>query len=32
MTEFEFSGRPLVEMGDDSPIYQAVAAMMEQIL
>jgi CO dehydrogenase maturation factor len=29
---FEFSGRPLVELGDGSPVYQAVAAMMEQIL
>jgi CO dehydrogenase maturation factor len=32
LTEFEFSGRPLVELGDGSPVYQAVAAMMEQIL
>ncbi|HEC24361.1 MAG TPA: hypothetical protein ENI95_15765 [Chloroflexi bacterium] len=32
MAEFEFSGRPLVELGDESPIYRAVAAMMEQIL
>jgi CO dehydrogenase maturation factor len=28
---FEFSGRPLVELGDDSPVYQAVAAMMQRI-
>ena len=32
MAEFEFTGRPLVEMGEDSQIYQAVKAMMEQIL
>lgn len=32
LDEFEFSGRPLVEMGDESPIYQAVAGMMKQIL
>jgi CO dehydrogenase maturation factor len=32
LSEFEFTGRPLVELGDDSPIYQAVAAMMQSIL
>jgi CO dehydrogenase maturation factor len=32
VTEFEFSGRPLIEMSDDSPVYQAVAAMLERIL
>jgi CO dehydrogenase maturation factor len=32
LMEFEFSGRPLVELGDESPVYQAVAAGMEQIL
>jgi CO dehydrogenase maturation factor len=32
LTTFEFSGRPLVELGDDSPVYQAVAEMMENIL
>lgn len=32
MAEFEFSGRPLVELGDDSPIYRKVAEMMEKIL
>ena len=32
VTEFEFSGRPLVEMSDDSPVYQTVAAMLEKIL
>jgi CO dehydrogenase maturation factor len=29
---FEFSGRPLVELGDDSPVYQAVARMMPILL
>lgn len=32
LTSYEFSGRPLVEMGDSSPVFQAVAKMMEQIL
>lgn len=32
LVEFEFSGRPLVELGDDSPVYQAVAEMMDKIL
>jgi CO dehydrogenase maturation factor len=32
MAEFEFSGRPLVELGDESPVYQAVARMMSVIL
>jgi CO dehydrogenase maturation factor len=32
LMEFEFSGRPLVELGDESPVYQAVAAMMQGIL
>jgi CO dehydrogenase maturation factor len=32
MAEFEFSGRPLIELGDDSPVYQAVAAMMQKVL
>jgi len=32
MAELEFSGRPLVELGDESPVYQAVAAMLERIL
>ena len=32
LAEFEFSGRPLVDMGDDSPVYQAVAAMMQKAL
>jgi CO dehydrogenase maturation factor len=32
LAEFEFSGRPLVELGDNSPVYQAVVTMMEKIL
>lgn len=32
LVSFEFSGRPLVDLGDGSPVYQAVAGMMGQIL
>jgi CO dehydrogenase maturation factor len=32
LSEFEFTGQPLVELGDDSPVYQAVAGMLQQIL
>ena len=32
LVEFEFSGRPLVDLGDESPVYQAVAGMMARIL
>jgi CO dehydrogenase maturation factor len=32
IAEFEFTGRPLVEVNDDSPVYQTVAAMLERIL
>lgn len=32
MAEFEFSGRPLIEMADESPVYQTVAEMMRSIL
>ena len=32
LMEFEFSGRPLVELGDESPVYLAVAGMMEKLL
>ena len=32
LAEFEFSGRPLVELGDESPVYLAVVEMMEKIL
>ncbi len=30
--EFEFSARPLVELSDYSPLFQAVAGMMKKIL
>lgn len=29
---FEFSGKPLIELGDDSPVYQAVKGMMDEAL
>ncbi|MEN8172409.1 MAG: AAA family ATPase [Chloroflexota bacterium] len=32
LSNFEFSGRPLIELGNESPVYQAVAKMMEKIL
>jgi CO dehydrogenase maturation factor len=32
LMDFEFSGRPLVELGDQSPVYQSIARMMRQIL
>lgn len=32
LTEFEFSGKPLVKLGDYSPVYQSVAQMMARIL
>jgi CO dehydrogenase maturation factor len=32
LMEFEFSGRPLVELGDDSPVFAAVAEMMQKIV
>ena len=32
LMEFEFSGRPLVELGDESPVYQAIAGMLKTIL
>mgnify|MGYP001063155578 FL=1 len=32
LMDFEFSGRPLVELGNQSPVYQAVTRMMDQIL
>ncbi len=32
LADFEFSGRPLVDLPDDSPVYQAVAGMLRQIL
>ena len=32
LAAFEFSGKPLVDLGDDSPVYQTVAEMMASIL
>jgi len=32
LSEYEFSGRPLVGLGDQSPVYLAVAGMMGSIL
>lgn len=32
LANFEFSGRPLVELSNDSPVYQAVASMLKGIL
>jgi CO dehydrogenase maturation factor len=32
LTSFEFSGKPLVELGNNSPVYQAVEGMLETIL
>lgn len=32
LTNFEFSGKPLVELGNGSPVYQAVAGMLASIL
>jgi len=32
LTTFEFSGKPLVDLPEESPVYQSVAGMMEKIL
>lgn len=32
LASFEFSGRPLVELGNDSPVYQKIAEMVGEIL
>ncbi|MBZ0305945.1 MAG: AAA family ATPase [Anaerolineae bacterium] len=32
LAEFEFGGRPLIELGSESPVYQAVAGMMKKVL
>jgi CO dehydrogenase maturation factor len=32
LLEFEFTGRPLVQLGDNSPVYMAVAGMMSRLL
>ncbi len=30
--KFDYNGTPLLELKDDSPVYQAVAAMLDQTL
>jgi CO dehydrogenase maturation factor len=32
LTTYEFSGKPLVDLPDESPVYQSVATMMKKIL
>jgi len=32
LAEFEFSGKPLVELGDDSPVYLAVEKIMRRVI
>jgi CO dehydrogenase maturation factor len=32
LLHFEFSGRPLVELGEESPVYRAVEQMMRQLV
>ena len=32
LMDFEFSGRPLVELGDDSPVFRSVAEMIAKII
>lgn len=32
LAEFEFSGKPLAELGDESPVYQSIAQMLKTIL
>lgn len=32
LTEFEFSARPLMELADNSKVFQAVAAMLDKII
>jgi CO dehydrogenase maturation factor len=32
LVAFEFTGRPLIELGDDSVVYQAVAEMLSRVL
>lgn len=31
LVRYEFSGRPLIELGEDSPVYQAVVKMMDKL-
>ena len=32
VVEFDFNGKPLIDLDDDSPVYQAVSAMMDKTL
>jgi CO dehydrogenase maturation factor len=32
LAEFEFTGRPLIELDDNSPVYQSVREMFERAL
>ena len=32
LLEFEFSGKPLVDLGDNFPVYKAISSMLDQIL
>jgi len=32
LTAYEFSGKPLIDLPDESPVYQSVATMMEKML
>jgi CO dehydrogenase maturation factor len=32
LTEFEYNGRPLVELSEDSPVYSSLANMLEGII
>ncbi len=31
LARFEFSGRPLIELGDQSPVYQSIAGMLDSL-
>jgi CO dehydrogenase maturation factor len=32
LIEFDVSGRPLIELGDESPVYQAIAKILAMII
>jgi CO dehydrogenase maturation factor len=32
LSAFDYSGRPLVELGDDSPVYRSVSEMLKKII
>jgi CO dehydrogenase nickel-insertion accessory protein CooC1 len=32
LIEFDVSGRPLIELGDESPVYQAIAKILAVII